>query len=1152
MTAKQYSVFILQLGDIDAAEAKILHDLACAQSEITDATVITKLPAAVEPLLQDYCESAVFVCAPFSGAAYAQLEKADCRVVGPSVLRDGFLSQVLVASETFEAGGSSDNSSRDISCGGGGRGVPRRIFVALLSGAHVLLSGLAADENEAERTRLAWIVRSLGGRVCERLSESTTHVVATVVTPDVQAIRQRKRLRQADSHGADENIASTTTSSSAATARSTTTAATTKSATVMQLLDRRPAWLHELWSKASKGVIGARGFDIVLREHRIPVLAGAVVAVCPEGIAPRLAARLRQAAASLGAECQTEATEGCTHYVGNIISEQAAPPAGAIAVIARWIFDCFRQQQWLDEAAYWAHEAPQTPISTPTVTPAATPQRAPVAATPAVAAARSPSVVPSAKRQRIVGTGSCKELSSTSSPLRMSSSATKSTNEVSSTTSCTTTSTVTTTTTTTTTTSPVPFPRRRKRAITVPVSKDSPLGAAALVAAAASTPNIASPLATKSSSKRKRRASLDENSIKEGEEAQPTADLAPLPFTLMAGLQAGARVSKREMRIRELLEKEEHTLEKLETVVSLFQRPLQRDPTLLAASAVHQIFLNADALCELQHSVISALRARVQAYDEATTCISDVYMPLLAQMTQEYKVYITGHDMGKAVLDRALRASKRLTAFVEEQQHDPRCGRQLLPALLMAPVQHIARYTLMFKDVTKTTASSHPDSAPLANLLAHMQELMRTLDAEKRRQEEYAELQAALQEIEDIPDEYLGPGARDRRLVGRLEIRQLGERHHKAGAIFLLNDALILTQRRAVHRQKVDSWMGMGRGAARPQLRYRCQLHRGLDSVCVSDPDNWTRAQQDELGFEIGEHPHGSVIHIGVVRSGSSGNTTALTGSGLHVRHGPASKFVLSLFVLAPEPALKHKFLKKARGAVRAFSGSLPQEMEDDGALEGALPEAVTHIRSGTGGAAASAASIAVIDAGNTDSVAMVTATTSHVPNITVTVTETGSSTNSHHSHHYHHYLHHRHVGDGPVVARAGPGGSPRPSPHRRVPQKAAALGETGATAAGREEESAPTRSPGRSSILPSLKTTTGAGSSLSSSSLSSLSALDKSLSRSALNISIASRRLGKDFKRVASRLGRRAGKMSKHVARGAKKTLQSVGNKLDALREEK
>jgi len=68
-------------------------------------------------------------------------------------------------------------------------------------------------------------------------------------------------------------------------------------------------------------------------------------------------------------------------------------------------------------------------------------------------------------------------------------------------------------------------------------------------------------------------------------------------------------------------------------------------------------------------------------------------------MTQEYKVYVTGVELGKEVLDRAMKTSKRFGLFVEAQMRDKRCERQTLAALLMGPVQHIMRYALLLTGV---------------------------------------------------------------------------------------------------------------------------------------------------------------------------------------------------------------------------------------------------------------------------------------------------------------------------------------------------------------------------------------------------------------------------------------------------------------------
>lgn len=99
---------------------------------------------------------------------------------------------------------------------------------------------------------------------------------------------------------------------------------------------------------------------------------------------------------------------------------------------------------------------------------------------------------------------------------------------------------------------------------------------------------------------------------------------------LPASLKCAGAVSKREMRIRELLDIENHMHQKLGVVIELFKAPVERDSSMLSGAAARQIFQNVDNLCELSQAVAQTLHDRFIEYDSETTCISDVYEPFVS------------------------------------------------------------------------------------------------------------------------------------------------------------------------------------------------------------------------------------------------------------------------------------------------------------------------------------------------------------------------------------------------------------------------------------------------------------------------------------------------------------------------------------------
>lgn len=177
-----------------------------------------------------------------------------------------------------------------------------------------------------------------------------------------------------------------------------------------------------------------------------------------------------------------------------------------------------------------------------------------------------------------------------------------------------------------------------------------------------------------------------------------------------------------------------------------------------------------------------------------------------------------------------------------------------------------------------------------------------------------------------LQDEYFGPASRDRKLVGKLDVRNVSERN-KTSTVFLLNDTILLAQRRSLHRQNVNSWIG------KTHKTYKNQIHHGLDRVTVSDPELWTDEQRAETPMEHQEH----LIHIGVLRNTKAEEEHPSDARFRTLRKGAAvdstsslsgSKFVLSLFVQAPSRADKTEFLRVARDTILQHAGELPEIMQ--------------------------------------------------------------------------------------------------------------------------------------------------------------------------------------------------------------------------------
>lgn len=65
-----------------------------------------------------------------------------------------------------------------------------------------------------------------------------------------------------------------------------------------------------------------------------------------------------------------------------------------------------------------------------------------------------------------------------------------------------------------------------------------------------------------------------------------------------------------------------------------------------------------------------------------------------------FRTYCIGHQEASRTLHRMLDISSRFSKFVRDALDDPRCCNLDLASFLLEPVQRLARYPLLFKQVS--------------------------------------------------------------------------------------------------------------------------------------------------------------------------------------------------------------------------------------------------------------------------------------------------------------------------------------------------------------------------------------------------------------------------------------------------------------------
>ncbi|XP_013134247.1 PREDICTED: uncharacterized protein LOC106100053 [Papilio polytes] len=306
----------------------------------------------------------------------------------------------------------------------------------------------------------------------------------------------------------------------------------------------------------------------------------------------------------------------------------------------------------------------------------------------------------------------------------------------------------------------------------------------------------------------------DQQELSEEEEPLAAQWADSLPPHLLDTMQLSARLRKRQEVIHELIVSEGSHVRWLKVLDTVFHRPLQRAPGLLAAEELRALFPNLQQVRERHARLYAELRAaRALARDHLVQIrpVADALLNTLGEAgyAECLAQFCSGQRLALEALRERRRKHKELHQFLCGREQLPLCGRLQLRDLLACVWQRLTKYQLLLEGVLKTVSEGGAEGAEegaegaeaARRALATAKDVLHTVDtairtAENRNRlrsiQSKLEVRAGGAEWEEL--RRLDLTARALRLEGDLALRNDSSKRLNVLAL-LLSDCLVLLQR---------------------------------------------------------------------------------------------------------------------------------------------------------------------------------------------------------------------------------------------------------------------------------------------------------------------------------------------------------------------
>eukprot|EP00013_Stygamoeba_regulata_P022255 CAMPEP_0177645734 /NCGR_PEP_ID=MMETSP0447-20121125/9404_1 /TAXON_ID=0 /ORGANISM="Stygamoeba regulata, Strain BSH-02190019" /LENGTH=824 /DNA_ID=CAMNT_0019148231 /DNA_START=190 /DNA_END=2664 /DNA_ORIENTATION=+ len=195
--------------------------------------------------------------------------------------------------------------------------------------------------------------------------------------------------------------------------------------------------------------------------------------------------------------------------------------------------------------------------------------------------------------------------------------------------------------------------------------------------------------------------------------------------------------------LREIVETETDYVNDLNIVVNVFLFPLKQMKVLPEAD-LDVIFSNLETLEPIHKNFSENLENRWDEAQQSATpwelAIGDVFAKF-AHYFKLYSVYCTNQPQQFAKLDECKLKVKAFQGFLDICHSDDKCKGLFINSFLIKPIQRLCKYPLLLRELIEHTPETHPDYSVLISSKEKIEEVVSSVNDEKRKVENLAKMQ---------------------------------------------------------------------------------------------------------------------------------------------------------------------------------------------------------------------------------------------------------------------------------------------------------------------------------------------------------------------------------------------------------------------------
>ncbi|KAI9028541.1 Dbl homology domain-containing protein [Hyaloraphidium curvatum] len=207
---------------------------------------------------------------------------------------------------------------------------------------------------------------------------------------------------------------------------------------------------------------------------------------------------------------------------------------------------------------------------------------------------------------------------------------------------------------------------------------------------------------------------------------------------------------RRDHVMKEIYETEVSYLGKLQIMDRVFRAQLRRILGEAGEPSIRRIFGGLDELLAIHTEFRSRLRSLCLSWTDESG-VGDLFREFKPKLTQGYAVYIDNFQSCRDEMNNLDRTNSEYRQFTKDCMTSPETEKTNLAEFLLYPVQRTTRYTLLLKEMVKSTPKTHPDYASVLAAQKDMEEWTNRVNELKRLEEERTAMFQAFSQTENCP-----------------------------------------------------------------------------------------------------------------------------------------------------------------------------------------------------------------------------------------------------------------------------------------------------------------------------------------------------------------------------------------------------------------